>query len=409
MPLALEGVRILDLSRVPTGSFCTMVLGDLGAEVLKVEAPPGAGERGAGMGLPVKGRGSKRELAFNALDRNKKSIAINLKTDQGRGVFLKLAERHDVIMECFRPGVTKRLGIDYTSVRTVNPRIVYASLTGYGQSGPKAGDPGHDINYIAAAGVLGLIGEKGRKPAIPLNLIGDYAGGSLFAVIGIMAALRARESTGRGQQVDIAMADGALSLLMASPVAAQCLADGPEPSRGETIFSGEYPFYGIYRTGDNRYLSVGCAEPWFWENLCRAIGKEEFIQYHSLFRQPLRGKEGRKNREIKAELQKVFLTRTGEEWMKALRGKDIPAAIVRPVREVFEDSQVLHRKMVLTIPFALADGGARQVGMPVNLGETPGSVRKLAPALGEDTEETLKDLGYSPEERQKLRQCGAVL
>ncbi|MDZ4245607.1 MAG: CoA transferase, partial [Dehalococcoidia bacterium] len=182
MSSALDNIKVLDLSRVPTGSYCTMIMGDLGAEVLKVETPLSAGERQAGQGIPLKGTGTKREIAFNALDRNKKSIALNLKTDEGKKVIFQLVKQFDVFLECFRPGVAGRLGIDYNSLRKLNPKLVYCSLTGWGQDGPRRNFPGHDLNFIAASGALNLIGEKGRKPVIPLNLVADYAGGSLLCV-----------------------------------------------------------------------------------------------------------------------------------------------------------------------------------------------------------------------------------
>lgn len=212
MTQALEGIKILDLSRVPPGDFCTMFLGDMGAEVLKIEPPPDMARR-AGSGLSPIGEVRRMEAAYNPLNRNKKSMGLNLRSEEGCHIFYRLTEKADVIVEGFRPGVVKRLGVDYETVMKINPRIIYCSISGYGQDGPYQNLPGHDINYISIGGVLGLISEKERRPVIPLNLVADYAGGALHATMGILTALVARERTGKGQYVDISMTDCVVSLL----------------------------------------------------------------------------------------------------------------------------------------------------------------------------------------------------
>src|SRR3990170_5987445 len=268
--MALEGIRVLDLTRLAPGPYCTMLLGDLGADVIVVEEPPGVGRRfDAGM--------SERATAFNALGRNKRSIGLNLKDERAREVFYRLAEKADVVLEGFRPGVVKRLGVDYETVSARNPRIVYCSLSGYGQTGPYAGLVGHDINYIGLGGALGAIGWPGTPPAIPLNVIADFAGGGLYAAFAILAAVIARQTTGRGQWVDMAMSDGVTSLL--TFIAQQHFGAGHVVKPGVDLLNGGSPAYCVYETADGKWLSIGCLEPWFWSELCQALSCEEYTSH----------------------------------------------------------------------------------------------------------------------------------
>src|SRR4030043_963352 len=249
--LALEGVKILDLSRLVPGAFCTMLLGDMGAEGVKIEAP-GVTGIGSSPGAVSRGKNS-RAAAYYAPDRNKKSIVVNLKSEAGREIFYRLCRGADVIVEGFRPGVAKRLKIDYATINKLNPKIIYCSLSGYGQDGPYRDFPGHDINYISIAGVLGLIGPSSMPPVIPMNLIGDFAGASLYGVIGILTALMARHETGKGQHVDVAYMEGAMSLL--TFLTGFYFFKGVVPKRGETTVHGAYPYYGVYETKDGKYIS----------------------------------------------------------------------------------------------------------------------------------------------------------
>ncbi|MEK7362534.1 MAG: CaiB/BaiF CoA-transferase family protein, partial [candidate division NC10 bacterium] len=261
----LDGIKILELARVAPGEFCTMLLGDMGADVLKIETPPADGKPDI--------LDDKRRAAFAYINRNKRSLALNLKAPEGQAIFQKLAAGADVIIEGFRPGVMKRLGGDYETIRKINPRIVYCSLSGFGQNGPYRDYPAHDINYLSLAGVLGLIGEPDRKPAIPLNIVADYGGASLHGALGIMLALFARERTGKGQHVDVAYLDSTLSLLAATPNLRFFFSDGLAPRRGAGFLGGSYPYYAVYETKDKKLLSIGCTEPWLWENFCKAIGR----------------------------------------------------------------------------------------------------------------------------------------
>jgi crotonobetainyl-CoA:carnitine CoA-transferase CaiB-like acyl-CoA transferase len=377
-----------------------MILGDLGAEVIKVEAPyePGAPPIGKGVSPHPQDERSERVAAYHPLNRNKKSIVLNLRLEEAREVFYKLVKNSDVILEGFRPGTVKRLGVDYETVEKINPEIIYCSISGYGQDGPYQFLPGHDINYISISGALGIIGEPSGPPVIPLNLVADYAGGALHAVIGILAALLAREKTGRGQYVDIAMADGAISLL--SVVAFDYFCNGVILKRGEGMLNGGASFYSPYQTKDEKYISIGCIEPHFWGNLCRELGREDLIPYQQA--------EGEKREEIVSYFRDVFRTKTRDEWFDLLKGKNIPIAKVYSIDEVFTDPQVLHRRMAVEIEHPTL-GKVKQVGIPIKLSDTPGSIRNLAPLLGEHTEGILQNLGYDREQIESLRKAGAIV
>ena len=401
--LALEGVRILDLSRLVPGAFCTMLLGDLGAEVLKIEAP-GVAEL-SGLLRGVQGEENRKAAAYYALDRNKRSIVINLKSEAGREIFYRLSRQADVIVEGFRPGVAKRLGIDYETISKLNPKLIYCSLSGYGQDGPYQAFPGHDINYIAMAGVLGLIGSGEEPPAIPLNLVADFAGAALYGALGISIALVARNKTGKGQYVDTAYMDGAVSLM--SWFNCGYFFDGSMLKRGESWLHGAYPYYGVYETRDGKYITIGCLEPHFWEKLCRFLGKEEYVPYHFALEHTFHKPEGEKWDEIRSSLKQIFLTKTRDEWFELLIRNDVPAGKVYTPDEVFGDPQVLHRQMVIEVEHPTL-GKIKQVGIAPKLSSTPGKVRSLSPLPGEHTDEILRELGYKREEIESLRQQSVV-
>jgi crotonobetainyl-CoA:carnitine CoA-transferase CaiB-like acyl-CoA transferase len=403
--LALEDIRILDLTHLVPGALCTMILGDLGADVIKIEALPGVGGRGAGIGLSPIGEEGRRQAAFDALNRNKRSVGLNLRSENGREIFYRLAQTADVIVEGFRPGVVKRLRVDYETIRAINPRVVYCSLSGYGQDGPYSKLSGHDVNYISIAGVLNLIGTPDRPPVIPLNLLADFAGASLHGVIGILTALVTRGRTGAGQYVDISYTDGAMSVL--TWFISNYFSSGILSKRGETWLNGAYPYYGVYEAKDGKYVSIGCVEPWFWENLCRALDKEEYIPYcispeHFLYKP-----EGEKWEEISSYFKQVFLTKTRDEWFDFLVEKDVPVGKVYTFDEVFSDPQVLHRQMVQEVEHPTL-GKVKQLGIAIKLSETPGKVRSLAPIFGEHTEMILRELGYKKSQIGELRKSNII-
>ena len=401
--LALEGVKVLDMTRVIPGTFGTMLLGDLGAEVLKVESP-GITEF-VGSAVSPKGEENRREAIYFAPNRNKRSIVLNLKAEAGRQVFYRLALQADVIVEGFRPGVVKRLGVDYDTINKMNPRIIYCALSGYGQDGPYHTFPGHDINYISMAGILGLIGSREGSPVIPLNLVADLAGAPLYGALGILAALIARNKTNKGQYLDIAFMDGVISIM--TFFTKSYFLSNAVPQRGETMLHGAYPYYGIYETQDGKYITIGCVEVHFWENLCRLLGREDYIPYHFTSEHYVRKSDDKKWEEIRSYLKQAFLTKTRDEWFELLIQNDIPAGKVYTMDEVFTDPQVLHRQMVIEVEHPTL-GKIKQVGIAPKLSDTPGKVRSLAPLLGEHTDEILQKLGYNQEEIENLRREGAV-
>src|SRR5438105_6493872 len=296
----LAGIKLLDLTKLAPGPHCTMILGDLGADIIRIEEPgEPTGRRAAQAGTGQVKAPRPSYAPTNAVARNKRSLGLNLKSETGRDIFLRLARDADVVVEEFRPGVAKRLGIDYELLSNLNPRLIYCAVTGFGQTGPYRDLVGHDLNYIAQAGALGLIGRKDQPPTIPQNLLADYAGGGMHAAIGVLAALLARHQTGRGQYVDIAMLDGTMLLI------AQALSNhygkGWIPRRGATTLDGSAPYYNLYLTKDEKYITIGSVEPWFYSNLCRALGTEEYIQdeYNSA-----------RFEEIKARFTEIFKTKT---------------------------------------------------------------------------------------------------
>ena len=387
---ALEGIKVLDFCRNAPGMFCTTVLADLGAEVLMVERP--MDESRSAYEKLVAGieneDDERRHAAFNALQRNKRSIALNLKEAEAQQIVHKLVEAADVVVEGFRPGVMERLGAGYEKVRSINSRVVYCSVSGYGQDGPYSQMAGHDINYISVAGALGLIGEQDGKPAIPLNLIADYAGGGLCGAVGILAALMAREKTGVGQYVDIAMSEGVLYML--SGLVSDVLSRGISAERGGNRLNGGAPYYNVYRTKDDKYFSIAAIEPWFWENLCRALDREDLLPYQDA--------RGIKKTEVEQALSDVFMTRTRDEWFETLKDANISIGKVYSLEEALEDPHAQQRGMVLDIETPeIPEGRVRQVATSIHLSETPGRVGHLGSAVGQNTAEILAELGFESE------------
>ncbi|MGA9048618.1 MAG: CaiB/BaiF CoA-transferase family protein [Dehalococcoidia bacterium] len=399
---ALEDIRILELVHMPPGELCTMILGDMGANIIKVEAfTPDVAPAADPADVEV----LKTLQAFNALNRNKKSIRLNLKSEQGKAVFLKLAENADVIVEGFRPGVVKRMGVDYETVSKVNPRIIYCSLSGYGQDGPYSQYPGHDINYISIAGALNLIGWPGEAPAIPMNLLADFAGASMHGAVGILTALFARERTGQGQYIDISYTDSVITL-MTFPLQLHFGA-GYDFPRGEWALAGGYPYYKTYRAKDGKLISLGCIEPWFWENFCRAISREDLIGLSFDLEHLAHKPQDAKWKAAEEELEKIFLTKTRDEWFDLLIKSDVPVGKVYSIEEIFSDPQLLHRRMLLEFDHPRL-GKVKQPGIAIKLSGTPGEVRSLAPYAGEHTDEVLKSCGYSEADLASLRKSKAI-
>jgi len=402
MPGPLEGIKILELIRVAPGAFCTMMLADMGAEVLKIETPPTDTSE-----IPIaQAADEARRAAFQFVNRNKQSIAINLKHSVGQKILHRLAADADVLVEGFRPGVMARLGGDYATLSQINPRLIYCSLSGFGQDGPYHALPAHDINYLSIGGVLNLIGEPDRPPAIPLNIIADYAGASMHGVVGILLALLARQHTGRGQLVDVSYLDTTVSLLAATPMLRDFFFNGSSCGRGEGALGGSFPYYTTYETADGKLLSVGCTEPWLWQNFCTAIGREDLTSY-ALRSHHFAGLADSAVQQAKKEVQAVLRQKTRDEWFEFFKDKNVCVGPVYTIAEAFQDPQVVARDMVVDIEDSRY-GTIRQAGVAIKLSETPGSIRHVGPVIGEHTDTVLEALGYSVAERAQLRQAGTV-
>ncbi|HET8578002.1 MAG TPA: CoA transferase, partial [Methylomirabilota bacterium] len=355
----LDGIKVIELARVPPAELPGMMFADMGADVLKIETPLDQPEDDD----------SKRRAAFVYVNRNKRSLALNMKAPEGQAVFKRLAAAADVIIEGFRPGVMKRLGADYESIRALNPRVIYCSLSGFGQTGPYRDYPAHDGNYLSLAGVLGLIGEPDRKPVFPLNLVADYAGASLHGALGVMFALFARERTGKGQHVDVSYLDTSVALLAATPNMRFFFSDGLAPKRGEGFLGGSYPYYAVYETKDRKLLTIGCTEPWLWENFCKAIGRPDFVRFARTADQFVRAANAE---EIKAreEIEAIIRTRTRDEWYERLVKADVCVGKVYDAEEVPSDPQIRHRQMVVEVEHP-THGRVKQFGIAIKMSDTP--------------------------------------
>lgn len=380
MAKALEGVRVLDLSQLYPGPLCTMILADFGAEVIKVE-PVGIGDNARLF-----------RFLFNQINRNKKSLALNLKHLRAQEVFHRLASTADVVVEGFRPGTTARLNVDYETIKAINPRIIYCSISGFGQDGPYRERPGHDINYMAMGGVLGLTKDREGRPVVLGFEVADITS-ALNAVIGIQAALLAREKTGEGQFVDISMLDCVVALMHNSV--------GPFLETGEVPTMNPLhatPHYGIFETSDGEYLVIGIAhEDPFWNNLCDALGMDDAKGMN--LAQRIMDKE-----KLVSRMQEIIRSRTIAEWTEIMQGKDTPWCPLPGIAEALEDPQVKHRNMVVEI----GKDRMRVIGSPYKLSLTPPRLESPPPRLGEHTEDLLREAGFTPEEIAKMREEGAV-
>lgn len=397
---ALDGIKVLDLTHTTPGQFCTMILGDLGADILKVQQPMDPKRAqfqrvSSGISGP---RLEQERATSNPMQRNKRSIALNLKHQDAQRIFHRLSEGADVVLEGNRPGVATRLGVDYDTIQEVNPRIVYCSISGYGQDGPYKNLVGHDINYISLTGMLGMIGNADdRKPAIPFNYLADFAGGGLCAAVGILAAIIAREKTGRGQYLDIAMSEGVFYMM--GSLIADYFSKGTVPRKGEMPLSGGLPHYNLYETRDGKYLSIAALEPWFWANLCRTLGREDLIIHQQA--------EGEKKQEVVDFLTETFKKKTRDEWFEFLKEKDVAVGKVYSLDEVMTDPHITGRGMLVEVPGP--DGlTVKQPGISIRMSDTPGEIRSTGSMTGQHTREVLLDLGYTEPEIETLRQQKAV-
>lgn len=388
----LDGLRVLDLTRLLPGGYATLLMADLGADVVKVEEP-GKGDY-IRWSPPIVGEHSAAHIALN---RNKRSMTLNLKSDEGRSLLLDLAPRFDVVVESFRPGVMERLGIGWSVLHAADPRLIYCAISGYGQDGPLALQAGHDVNYISRAGIQSIIGIEDERPVIPGVQIGDLAGGGMAAIISILAALHRRHATGEGDFCDVSMMDGAFSWL--SIHAAAFVALGDAPRYESQPLSGGYPCYRIYPAADG-FLSVGALEPQFWTRLCAAVDRPDLTNDAFAV--------GDRRAYVLAELESLFRARTRAGWMELFDGQDVCVAPVNDLAEAFAEQQLLHRGMVVETQVP-GTGPWRGVGNPIRLLGAPGAVDRLPPpGLGEHTTELLAEVGLSNDDVDELRAKGAV-
>jgi len=393
----LAGLRVLDLSRVLAGPFATMILGDLGAEIIKVEMP-GSGDDTRQWGPPfVEGESAY----FLSVNRNKKSITLNLKHERAREIALKLAKVSDVAIENFTPGVARKLGVDYEALAKVNARIVYCSISAFGHSGPYRDWPSYDIAMQAMGGFMSITGEPDRPPVRIGVAVSDMISG-MYAAISILAALRARESTSRGQWIDISLLDSTVSLM--TYMAGYYFASGKNPRPAGSSHPTIVP-YQAFKCKDASYLIVAVGNDRHWELMCKAVEAEHLVKDPRFTHNADRV---RNRDELTPELERIFSSKSRQEWFKALIRDGVPCGPVYTMSDIFNDPQVLHRGMLLELTHRTA-GKVRLIGSPMKFSETPVHVKTAPPLLGESTAEVLKGLlNYSDEDIKKLRADGAI-
>lgn len=371
---ALTGIRVLDMSRLLPGPYCTMLLADFGAEVIKIEEP-GKGDYSRSFPPFLKDFG----YWHLQLNRNKQSVVLDLKSEEGKNIFLELVKTADVVVESYRPGVLKKLGVDYEAAAKVNPKIIYCSLSGYGSKGPLAHKADHDLGYLSLAGVTAMSGEADGVPAIPGVLMADM-NAALSAGMSIMIALRHAALTGQGQEIDISLFNVAMNLMPGA--ASLFFGSGFVAERGNNWLTGAYANYNIYATADGRYVSVGCLEKKFWRNLCLGLGKEELIDMID---------DESNHPYLKEQLAAAFKQKTMREWEEFFADKDACVTPVLNFKEAVESEQVQANEMVLNVQDDEL-GEYQQLGFAMKLSKTPAQLNKRAPRLGEDTEKILAQL-----------------
>ena len=355
---ALDGLRVLDLTRLLPGPFCTMLLGDLGADVVKIEEPKG-------------GDPARSSQLFGQVNRNKRSVTLDLKSADGHGLFFDLLQTADILVEGFRPGVMERLGLGYAVLAQNQPRLIYASLSGFGQSGPYRDRPGHDLNYLALAGAVGYnVGHDGHPVPMAVQ-VADLGAGTLAAVA-ILAAVVSRQQTGRGQCVDVSLFASAISWL--PTLVAPLFAAGQMLAPGDPVLAGGLPQYDVYATADGRHVTLGALEPKFLANFLAQVGRPELASL-------------RDRAQLRAELSGIFASRTLADWVQCLDGVDTCFAPVNTLEEALQDPQAVALDRFPSV------GGLRQLAPPFAFSETPAAIRRPPPGLGEHTREVLSELG----------------
>lgn len=388
----LAGIRVLDLTRLLPGPMCGLHLADLGADVIKIE-DPGAGDyarhrRADGKAGPAP--------VFSQINRNKRSLKLDLKQADGVQAFMDLAAEAQVVIEGFRPGVVARLGIDYPRVRAVNPAIVYCAISGYGQDGPLRDVAGHDINYCGYAGVLHQSGSRDGPPALANFQIADLLGGTLSAVMGILAALLDAQRSHKGRYVDVAMTDCTLAHSVVP--FARVTTEGEARPRGQDALSGGLPCYGVYETADGGYMALGALEMKFWQAFCEAIARPDLIAHHMV--------SGETADRVRAQIAAIFKSASRDEWVERLAGADCCASPVLSPAEARHHPHLVARGMFVTPDDA--DIESEQLAFPLRLSDFTFSVERPAPGHGEHSREILAEIGYDEQRIGELQGKGVI-
>ena len=392
---ALSDIKVLDLTRVLAGPYCTMMLADLGAEIIKVEQPI-VGDDARAFGPYMEGESGY----FMSINRNKESMTVNLKSPEGKEIIKAMVKEVDVVVENFRPGTMKKLGLDYEVLKEINPRIIYAASTGYGQSGPYSQRPAYDAVVQAMGGIMSITGQPGGEPTRVGSSIGDIIAGIMTA-IGILAALHERENSGLGQMVDVAMLDCQVAILENAITRYLYTGDVPHPigNRHPSIVPFE-PF----ATKSNQII-VAIGNDRLWVTFCDLLGLNELVDDPRFCTNPLRSDN---YLELRPKIAEKMLTKTAEEWQAIFDENGIPSGPINTVDKVLENPQVIARHMIEEVDHPVA-GKTRIPGIPIKLSRTPGEIHKAAPLLGADTEKLLgKYLGYDAEKIAELREKKAI-
>ncbi len=388
----LDGIKVIDLSLLLPGPLCSQHLADLGAEVIKIENPRAAdGTRYMGSRI-TQGEHSESAM-FLLLNRNKKSLTLNIKRESGREILLKLLQEADILLEGFRPGTMAEMGIGYEQLKDKFPRLIYCAISGYGATGPDSHLAGHDANFVARSGLLAITGEKNGPPILPGFQVADIGGGTLIALAGILAALYAREKTGRGQFVDVSMLDGAFNFLHL--YAAKAIAAGENPQRGNEPLSGQLPNYSVYQTGDGKFVMLAALEERFFRTFLRLIGREDILTGKDIYSESDR-------ETIRQQVAAFFLSKKRAELTALFENPDTCLSPVNELSEALHDRQLLARGLVRNQEHPTL-GSFTMIGSPFFLSETPVSYRLHPPAHGEHTGEILQQLGYSQAQIAELR------
>jgi alpha-methylacyl-CoA racemase len=385
MSQALSGLKVLDLTMNLPGPYMTWLLADMGADVVKIENPVG-GDYARALGASPSGKNS---LFFEAVNRNKKSVGLNLKHPEGRRLFLELLDTYDVVAEGFRPGTMDNLDLSFETMSKRQPRVIQVSISGYGQDGPNRLRAGHDVNYLSLAGIIGVTGTKEGESVIPGIQIADLAGGSLMAMTGLLAAVIQRQNTGKGQMVDVSMFHGSLSL--ATMIYSGVASGMDQPIPGGMFLTGKIPCYRLYRTKDDRYMSLGALEFKFWQNFCTAVDRQDLMG--NQFGGP----------EIIDELVKIFASRTLDEWVALMKDHDSCCEPVLKLDDAVNSELVKSRNMIQQI-----EEGQQLLASPLSFSDSPSAEYRPSPGLGEHTQEILSQLGLSKDDFERLSSEGVI-